>query len=301
SSPVHRLSGDDPPASFRPAPPCLSRNLCSTLRGPMSSIQFALLAASLAAPAAASDWPQWQGPNRDAQSPATRLVQRWPEGGPKLLFKTDKLGAGYGSPAVVGGRLVVLGAEDPAEATKEFVLCLDAGTGKEIWKAPIETSDGSYLYGWGSGPRSTPTIDGDMVYVLGARGDLVCLTFKDGKKVWSKNLVTDLGGGIPNWGYSESVLIDGDRLVCTPGGNKGTMASLDKKTGEVKWRSDGLTDAAAYSSIVVTNGGGHRQYVTQTPQSVCGVRADDGKLLWRRTDLKYAIAVIPTPVVYKDY
>src|SRR5262249_25574237 len=110
----------------------------------MSSIQLAILAASLAAPAAA-DWPQWQGPNRDAQSPATGLLQKWPEGGPKLVFKTDKLGAGYGSPAVAGGRLVVLGAEDPAEATKEFVLCLDAATGKEVWKTPIETSDGSYL------------------------------------------------------------------------------------------------------------------------------------------------------------
>jgi outer membrane protein assembly factor BamB len=269
----------------------------------MSSIHLAVVALSLMAPApkgggAKGDWPQWRGPNRDGHSAATGLLTKWPEGGPKLLWKIDKLGPGFGSPAVAGGRLIVLGSTTEDDGGKEIALCLDPATAKEHWRAEIGAF---YNNGWGSGPRSTPTVDGEHVYVLGARGDLHCLNVQDGKKVWSKSLVADFGGNIPNWGYSESVLIDGERLICTPGGAKGTMASLDKKTGEVKWRSEDLKDPAGYASVVPSTGGGTLQYVTQTMQSVCGVRADDGKILWRRTDLRYAVAVIPTPIVYKDH
>jgi outer membrane protein assembly factor BamB len=271
----------------------------------MSSIQLVVVALAIAAPApkdssAPGDWPQWQGPNRDAKSSDTGLLTKWPADGPKLLFKTDKLVSGYGCPAIAAGKLVILGAEEAGTGDKEFALCLDPATGNEVWRAPIETADGKYLYQWGSGPRSTPTIDGNLVYVLGAKGDLVCLALADGKKVWAKNLVKDLGGSIPQWGYAESVLIDGDKLVCTPGGNKGTIAALDKKTGDVIWRSTDLTDPAAYASLVISEGGGVRQFVTLTGQSSCSVRAIDGKLLWRRTDIGLKVAVIPTPVVHKD-
>jgi len=269
----------------------------------MSSIYLAVVALSLVAPApkggaAKGDWPQWRGPNRDGHSAATGLLTKWPEGGPKLLWKIDKLGPGFGSPALAGGRLFILGSTTEDDGGKEIALCLEPVSGKEHWRAEVGAF---YNNGWGSGPRSTPTVDGEQVYVLGARGDLHCLNIQDGKKVWSKNLVTDFGGGIPNWGYSESVLIDGDRLICTPGGNKGALASLDKKTGEVKWRSEDLKDSAGYASVVPSTGGGTLQYITQTMQSVCGVRADDGKLLWRRADMRYAVAVIPTPIVYKDH
>ncbi len=272
----------------------------------MSPLSVALLALSLTAPApkgaaVTDDSPQWRGPNRDGHSPSTGLLKTWPADGPKLLWKSDKLGAGYSCPAVAGDKLVVLGAEDAKEGTKEFALCLNPADGKQVWRTPIETASGKYLYQWGSGPRGTPTIDGDFVYVLGAKGDLLCLKLADGSKVWDKNLVADLGGGVPQWGYSESVLIDGDRLICTPGGAKGAIASLDKKTGDVRWRSTDLKDPAAYASPVITDAGGVKQYVTQTMQSVCSVRADDGKLLWRKTDLSYRIAVIPTPVVYQDH
>src|SRR5262245_17059114 len=285
------------PPPPRPDPSC---------RGPMSSIQLVVLALSVAAPAPKyttlpGDWPQWRGPNRDGHSAATGLLQKWPEGGPKLLFKTDKLGAGYGSPAVAGGKLVILGAEDPDSGDKEFAQALDPATGKELWRTPIETANGGYAYQWGTGPRSTPTVDGDRVYVLGAKGDLRCLNLTDGKSVWAKNLVKDLGGSIPGWGYCESVLIDGDKVVCTPGGNKGAVAALDKMTGNVLWRSEDLKDGAGYASLVVSEGGGVRQYVTQTMQSACSVRATDGKLLWRRADIGYRTAVIPTPVVHGDH
>jgi outer membrane protein assembly factor BamB len=273
----------------------------------MSSISFAVLALSLSAPAAkgadlsGSDWPQWQGPNRDAHSTSTGLLQKWPAAGPKLVFKTDKIGVGYAAPAVAHGKLIVCGAEDAKEGDKEFVLCLDSVKGNEIWRTPVETSSGKYNFGYGNGPRSTPTIDGDRVYILGAKGDLLCLNLADGKRIWSKNLVKDMNGGIPGWGYSESVLIDGEKLVCTPGGSKGTIAALDKKDGKVIWRSEELKDGAGYSSIIIAEVGGIKQYITQTMQSACGVRPSDGKLLWRREDMTRKVAVIPTPVFYKDH
>lgn len=267
----------------------------------MSSISLAVLALSLSAPADECDWPQWRGPNRDGHSTCTGLLQKWPTGGPKLLFKTDKLEAGYSGPAVARGKLVILGAEDPKEGEKEFALCLDPATGTEIWRTPLQTATGKYNFGYGNGPRSTPTIDGDRVYVLGAKGDLLCLNLADGKRVWAKNLVKDFGGGIPTWGYAESVLIDGEKLVCTPGGAKGTIAALDKNSGNVLWRSEGLKDGAGYSSLIIAEVGGIKHYVTQTMQSACGVQAGDGKLLWRREDLARRTAVIPTPIFYKDH
>src|SRR5436305_5931800 len=137
----------------------------------MSSLQLTVLALSIAAPPV-GDWPQWQGPNRDAKSTETGLLKQWPQGGPKLLFKTDKLGAGYSGPAVAGNKLVIMGAEEANTGDKEFVLCLDPATGNELWRTRIETAEGKYQYGWGTGPRSTPTIAGDFVYALGAKGDL---------------------------------------------------------------------------------------------------------------------------------
>ena len=208
---------------------------------------------------------------------------------------------GYAAPAVAKGKLIVCGAEDPKEGKNEFVLCLDPVTGKQIWRTPVETSPGRYNFGYGNGPRSTPTIEGDRVYILGAKGDLLCLNLADGKRVWAKNLVKDLGGSIPNWGYAESVLIDGKKLVCTPGGSKGAIAALDKTNGKVIWQSEDLKDGAAYSSLIIAEVGGIKQYITQTMQSACGVSASDGKLLWRRTDMMRRVAVIPTPVFYKSH
>jgi len=202
---------------------------------------------------------------------------------------------------VVGGRLFILAAEDPEEGAKEYALCLDPASGKEVWKTNLGNLPGTYDHGWGSGPRSTPTVDGDFVYVLGAMGDLLCLKAADGERVWRVNLVKDFGGQVPTWGYSESVLIDSDRLVCTPGGDHGTMLALDKKTGKKLWQSEELTDPAGYASVVVADVGGVRQYVTQTMQSSCGVRASDGRKLWRQAGLKRGVAVIPTPVVHDGY
>jgi outer membrane protein assembly factor BamB len=267
--------------------------------------RFLLLASLLAAPAAlsAADWPQWRGPNRDGVSGDKNLLDKWPKDGPKLLWKKTELtniGAGYGSPAVVGGKMYLIGADGAKQDAKEFVTCLNVKDGSQVWQTKLTTSAGKFLDGWGGGPRATPTVDGGFVYALGATGDLVCLTADKGEVKWTKNLVSDFGGGIPQWGYSESVLIDGDALLCTPGG-KGGMIALNKATGETVWQCKDLADAAGYSSIIVTEVGGVKQYVTQTMASGVGVRAKDGKLLWKVGKIGRKIAVIPTPVVADGY
>lgn len=251
-----------------------------------------------------TDWPQWRGPARDGKSLDTGLSQPWPESGPKLLWAAkglDTVGTGYGSVAVVGNQIFLVGGEEEAKEAPESCICLDASTGKQLWKTPLNTAPGSFqLQGWGRGPRSTPTVDGDHVYVLGVMGDLVCLSKADGKTVWHKNLVKEFGGAIPAWGYSESVLVDGENVICTPG--KGTgMVALNKKNGETVWTCKDFGDSAGYSSIVPTVVGNVRQYVQQTMSSALGVRATDGKLLWKVGEIGRRTAVIPTPIVADGY
>ena len=249
--------------------------------------------------AQAADWPQWRGPNRDGKSAETGLLKGFPEGGPKLLWsvtEADAVGTGYGTPAVVKGRLYVLGAEGAKQASPESCVCLDAATGKPVWKMPLATSKGGYLDMWGGGPRSTPTVDGDRVYVLGSTGDLLALEAASGKIVWRKNLVKDFGGVIPKWGYAESPLIDGDRVVVSPAKDTG-MVALNKATGETVWACKELNDAPGYSSVVVATVGGVRQYVQQTDQHAVGVEAATGKLLWKVGEIARKTAVIPTPVL----
>jgi outer membrane protein assembly factor BamB len=213
----------------------------------------------------------------------------------------ESVGSGYGQPAVVGDRLYINGREAEQADAPEFCACLGVADGKQIWKAPLGSGPGKFQQtGWGVGPRSTPTVDGEYVYVLGVIGDLVCIQKADGKLVWHKNLVKDFGGKIPTWGYSESVLVDGDNVVCTPG--KGTgMVALNKKTGETVWTCTNFSDDAGYSSIIPTEVGETREYVQQTMSSAVGVRAKDGKLLWKAGTIGRRIAVIPTPVVADGY
>jgi len=244
-------------------------------------------------------WSQWRGPNRDGKSAETGLLKGFPAGGPTLLWQvteTDVIGTGYGTPAVANGRLYIVGADTAKSSAAESVVCLNAATGAPIWKMPLDTAKGSFLDGWGGGPRSTPTVDGDFLYVLGSTGDLAALKTATGEIVWKKNLAKDFGGTIPKWGYSESVLIDGDRLICTPGKKNG-MVALDKKTGNTVWSCTDLTDEAGYSSVIPATFGGVKQYVQQTMEHAVGVNAADGKLLWKVGEIKRKVAVIPTPVV----
>ncbi len=247
----------------------------------------------------AADWPQWRGPKRDGHSEEKGVSKPWPEDGPKLLWsikKLDVIGTGYGSPAVIGDRLYILGADGSKKEAKEACSCLSTKDGSVIWKTELGTSPGSFLDGWGGGTRATPTVDGDYVYALGDTGDLVCLATKDGTIKWKKNLVEDFGGDIPKWGYSESPLVDGKQVVVTPG-RKGGILALDKLTGEKIWQTKEMTDDAGYSSLVPFELGGVRQYATQTMKHGIGIRASDGKLLWSVGEIGRKTAVIPTPIV----
>ncbi len=264
---------------------------------------LAWVAVALAAGLApAADWPQWLGPNRDGKSAETGLLKQLPAGGPKLVWKVESLadvGSGYGTPAVVGDRLFILGGSTAKKTAVESCHCLDAKTGKLVWTAKLDTTPGGYADGWGGGPRGTPTVDGDKLYVLGATGDLACLAAADGAVVWRKNLVKDFGGTNTDWGYSESPLVDGGQVVVKPGG-KGGVVALNKMSGVVIWQCKEVAGEAGYASCVPTIVGGVRQYVTQTKKQGVGVRAADGKLLWAVSELKRATAVIPTPVVTAD-
>lgn len=240
------------------------------------------------------DWPQWRGPNRDGKSSETGLLAQWPSSGPRLVWKADRLGAGYATVAVSNGRLFTAGERDK----ESFVTALSESDGKLLWTAPLGKAGAP---GWGgfAGPRCTPTVDGDRLYSLGQYGELVCLEVATGKEVWRKNLVTDFGGSVPEWGHSESPLVDGNHVLCTPGGKKGAVVALNKMTGEIVWQSKEFTDDAQYSSLVPTSMGGARLCVQLTMASVAGISLDNGALLWRAAR-KGAVAVIPTPVVHDD-
>lgn len=251
------------------------------------SFASALLLTASFAPAA-HDWPQWRGPNRDDLSKETGLLKSWPEGGPKRIWLFENGGNSYSGPAIVNGKLFTMGTRD----NEEILLVLDANTGKELWATPL---GGVLQNGWGGGPRSTPTVDGDRVFAMSGRGNLACVNVADGKIVWQKAM-TSLGGKVPDWGYTESVLVDGDRVVCTPGGAQGAIAALNKKTGEVLWQSKEFTDGAQYSSIVPAKINGTDTYVQLTMQSIVGIAPKDGKQLWK-APFPGKVAVIPTPIV----
>jgi PQQ-like domain len=262
----------------------------------MKTSRFPLLAACLCAvalPAVAADWPQWRGPDRTDVSRETGLLKDWPKEGPKLLWTTQEAGVGFSGPAVVGDRIFCMGADDK----KEYVYALDAKTGKKLWSTEVGPL---YTNGYGDGPRATPTVDGDLVYTLGGHGDLICVAAADGKKAWSASLTKDLGGSVPSWGYTESVLVDGDKVVCTPGGSRGAIAALNKKSGALVWQSKDFQDSAQYSSLIVTTVNEVRQYVQMTGASVAGVAADDGRLLWRFAR-SGPVAAVPTPVAKDNF
>lgn len=254
------------------------------------------------------DWPQWRGPDRTDISEETGLLQDWPDGGPKRLWLSRDVGIGYSGPSVVDGVLYTMGARPNSAAgvgedgettdisgeSKVYLIALDADTGKEIWATEV---GGVYQNNWGNGPRSTPTIDGEFIYALSALGDLVCVKRRDGALRWRKSFTEDFGGEVPQWGYCESVLVDGDRVVCTPGGSEGAMAALNKYTGDVEWRSKDFTDGAQYASIIAIENGGKRQYVQLTQQHLVGIDANNGDLLWS-SDWPGRVAVVPTPIFH---
>lgn len=181
----------------------------------------------------AADWPQWQGPNRDAISPESGLLQEWPEDGPALAWKQEEVGGGYGAPAIAKDRIYGMSKEE----LDEYVWARSEKDGSPIWQVKIATLEEGGMRQGIEGAGCTPTVDGDHVYVIGHGGDLLCLQASDGKTVWQKNFIKDFGGRLPTWRFNESPLIDGDKVICTPGGTESTMVALNKLTGDVVWKS----------------------------------------------------------------
>jgi len=263
---------------------------------------IALIVAALLVPllgqslsAAQADWPQWRGANRDGVSTETGLLQEWPAEGPRLLWKTTGLGGGFSGVSVAGQRIFTMGEQ----ADANHVLALNRADGKILWTTKLGQAGAP---GWGgfAGPRATPTADGDLVFALGQYGEVICVNAADGKEVWRAHLTTDFGGPRPEWGFAESPLVDGDQVLFTPGGPKGTVVALNKKTGALIWQTGGWTDNAHYSSIILADIDGVRQYVQLTDKSLAGVAPKDGKVLWK-TARKGATAVIPTPIYAEGY
>ncbi len=282
-----------------------------------SVVAVILAWAVVSGPVAAEDWPNWRGLSRDAISRETGLLQAWPPEGPRLLWKSTGMGEGYSGPAIIGTTLYIMGNLDG----QENVLAVDTATGKHLWARPFGPVE---YVGYSPGTRATPTIDGDRLYALGASGKLVCMDRHSGEIRWETNFVSDFGaqvirqeyseslqerllpdddprGGL-RWGFSESVLIDGEKLVCTPGGPEATMAALDKNTGRTLWKSK-IDARAGYASMIKATIAGVAQYVQLTADGVVGVDARDGRFLWRYdapAHTKYGGINISTPICSDD-
>jgi len=239
-----------------------------------------------------SDWPQWLGADRENRSKETGLLASWPEGGPKRAWRTEGIGDSFGGVAVSGGKIYLLGdLEDGA-----YLLALDEKDGKLQWRSKLGSARVSSKKEW-QGPRTTPTVDGDRIYALGEAGELACFELGSGKEVWRKHLEKDLQGEHSIWFYCDSPVVDGNQVVVKPGGKKGTLAGLDKATGEVRWRSTDLTDTAEHTSVLPATIEGVKQYVVFTMESVSGI-GQDGKLLWK-VARKGDVAICTTPI-YRD-
>lgn len=258
---------------------------------PLRPLLILALSVSLAA---AADWPQWRGKDRKDHSPDASTLSEWPSGGPEQQWIFKDAGLGYSGFSVSGGKLYTMGAMDGGE----HVICVDAKTGKKVWSKEIDNR--IYENNWGNGPRCTPTLDGDHAYAISAGGILACLSLKDGAVVWKADLVADFGGKLQDWGYTESPLVEGDLVLCTPGGKNGTMAGLDKKTGKVVWQSKDMTEVAQYSSPIAYDHEGQRQVAQLVGKKLFAVNPKDGALLWE-ADFPGRVAVIPTPIYHNGH
>lgn len=248
------------------------------------------------------DWHQWNGPNRDGISTETGLLKKWPANGPPLVWKASNLGVGLSGISIQNGRIFTMG--DRGE--DQFVIALNLSDGKELWAQKIG-------HAWdkdhnGPGPRCTPAADGQYVYALGTGSDLACFNAATGKIKWTLNYKKEFDGKMMSqWGFSESPLVDGDRLICTPGAKDALLVALNKLTGKPIWKcaADNLgpngKDGAGYASIVISTGGGVKQYVQLVGRGLVGVRASDGKLLWHYNKVANHTANISTPIVRGDY
>jgi len=237
--------------------------------------------------ARAADWPQWHGPNRDAKSAETGLLKSWPAEGPALLWKAGGCGEGFGSLAIAGGMVYVLGDADG----KTNLVVFDAN-GKPKGKVPFAPAVKDQY----SGTRSTPTVDKGLVYVSAPAGVLACLDAKTLQGKWSKEYQKDFRGAVPGWKFADSPLVDGDNVIIKPGGPDATIVAYSKANGNDAWQSKGLSDGAEYSSCIKVTVGDVPMIATLTNKGMVGVSAKTGQFLWRYDRPANGTANCPTPV-----
>ena len=246
-----------------------------------------------------SDWPQWRGPERTGISHESGLLKQWPAEGPKLVWQLNDIGDGYSTPVVVGTRIYLMSNRG---MENEFVQALSTKDGKPIWTTRVGNVGNPKQNPPYPKARSTPTVNGDLIYALGSDGDLACLEAKSGKIRWQKSLRKDFGGQPGEWAYAESPLVDGDVVVVTPGGAEATLVALNKKNGAVIWKSAVPGgDTAGYASAVVVQAEGRKQYVQFLSKGIVGVDAKTGQFLWRYKEPVKGPAQFFTPVARNEY
>ncbi len=260
--------------------------------------------------ALAEDWPQFRGPNRDGISRETGLWNNIQSKDPELVWMAEGVGSGYASVSVVKDRLYTTGNSK----NNQVLSCVSLKDGKVLWAQPISENNPKHGY---PGSRTTPTIDGDRLYAVSSNGAIVCLNAMNGLPIWRRDFKDWNGAMMSGWGFSESPLVDDKVVVCTPGGSKGMLVALDKTTGREVWASkldvgtaEGLPggkgdkkelkDGAGYASIVISNGGGVKQYVQLVGRGVIGVRASDGEVLWQYSRVANSTANIPSVIADGD-
>lgn len=287
----------------------LKRSLISVFR----TAVFLLLVCMWTSLVNAEDWPRWMGPKYDGVWHETGMIDKFPESGPKVEWRKE-FGGGYAGPSVSGGKVFAMDrVEDGGEGATtenaigkkgkitggERVVCFDLKSGEELW---VHKYEREYKIAYPTGPRCTPTVDGEHVYVLGAMGDLICLTTDKGKVVWQKQLTDEYETKPPFWGYASHPYVDGEKLIVPVGGKGSGLVAFDKKTGKEIWRSVTTKDIA-YSPIVIyapENGDGERQLIFWHGEGITAVNPDDGNELWFTKfpeEANPSIVTIATPVL----
>ena len=223
------------------------------------------------------EWPCWHGANRDAKSPECGLLKEWPTNGPTLLWTATGCGDGFSSVSIADGRIYTAGVI----ASQTMVIAIDMD-GKPLWRSQNGGKWETTKWARSSyhGSRATPTYNDGMVYQMNAEGRLAAYEAKGGQEVWARDIRKDYDAATPEFGYSESVLIDGTNLICYPGGKQGRMVALDRRTGKEAWANKVITNEPSFTSPILVKDSGHRQIITMTATSVMGVDADNGELLW---------------------
>jgi len=263
---------------------------------------LAFLVAATSIHLRAQDWPEWRGKGRLGVWNETGIVEKFPPGGPPVSWRTP-VNSGYAGPAVANGRVFVTDSRRiKANQAIERAIALDENTGKVLWTKEWQADYSGMQLVYAIGPRATPTVDGDRVYVLGASGNLMALDVKTGNVIWQKDYLADFNASIPSWGIAGAPLVDGDRLICLVGGEpNGKVIALNKITGVEVWRSLSSDTEPGYNQPIIIEAGGARQLILFHPDGFSALDPNTGKVYWEVEHRVQMGIVVATPVQSGSY